>query len=333
MLIKFFRSSYLLHYFTLFALALILWSGAIIHPVDVVASPDVYPFYSIIYFWFGENKLLFSLMGFILLFFEAILINSIITENDIIPKNSLLPGFIYVVLMSFSPELLTLHPVLITNLFLIIIISFVFKMFGKNEPYRFTYKLGFYVGLATLFYLPVYVFLIYIFVVLFLLRLLNWREFIIPIVGFLTLYIFLTVWYYFFDQLDLAWYDYLNFFQNTSLIVLELDFLTIIILSIFAILFMLSIIYLVGRKYYEKSISIRIKLKLTFFFLLFSIIPIIFYAESVIKSLVILAIPLSVFVSFYLSELKKIYILNFLLIFLLILIIINNFHLLDLINL
>ncbi len=329
MLIKFFRSSYLIQYIILFLIALTLGGSSLIYPVDVMPSRDIYPFYSIIYFWLGDFKILFSVMGFIFLFFETLMINNIITENKIVPKNSLLPGFLYVILMSFSPELLTLHPVLIANFFLILILNLVFKIYGQKKPFTLLYKLGLILGVASFFYFPVYLFLIFIFWFLFFLRSLSWRELMIPVVGLITPYIFLVVWYFCFDQLEFVYYDYLKFFQSTELIDIELNIITKMILGIFAILFLFSMIYFAGGKYYEKSISTRKKLKLSFSLLIISFIPIILYGGSMINSLTFLAIPVVVFTSSYLSELKKTYFPNLIIILLILLILINNYHLLD----
>ena len=206
-------------------------------------------------------------------------------------------------------------------------------MYGQKEPYRLLYKLGFLLGLASFFYLPVYLFMLYAFIVLFVLRFFNWREFVIPIVGFLTLYFFLAVWYFWFDQFNFVYTDYLRFFQSFDFIMFGFDILTIIILVIFVLLFLLSTLYLVKGKYYEKAISTREELKLSFIFMLISFIPIILYGGSMINSLIVLAIPLTIFISFYFCELKKIFLLNILTIFLILLMMINNYHLLDILNL
>ncbi|MCD4774113.1 MAG: DUF6427 family protein [Bacteroidales bacterium] len=320
-------------YIILFLIAFVLWGGALLHPVDVIPSQNIYPFYNIIGFWLGDNKILFSVIGFVLLLFEALLINSIITESEIVPKNSLLPGFLYIILMSFSPELLTLHPVLIANLFLIIFINFIFKIYGQIEPLRLLYKLGFVVGVTSAYYFPAYIFLIYIFWILFFLRSLSWRELMIPVVGLITPYIFLTVWYYCIDKLELVYNDYLNFFQKMEIINFEANYITIIILVIFTLLFVFSMMNLAVGKYFEKSISTRKKIKLSFSYLIISLIIIILYGGSVINFIALPAIPIAIIISFYFSELKRIYLLNLLTILLILIIIVNNYHLLDILNL
>ena len=243
MLIKFFRSSYLVHYIVLFFLALILWGGVIIHPVDVIPSSDISPFYSIIHYWLGGNKILFSILGLVLLFIESILINNIVTENDIVNRSSLLPGFLYVLLMSFLPELQTLHPVLIANFFLIILLNIIYKLFGQKVPLKQLYNLGLILGIASFFYFPIYIFIFYILIALFVLRTLSGRELVIPFVGLITPYFFLVVWYYVFEQLDLVFNAYLDFFKNISIIKLEFDVVCIIISAIIIILFILSMLY------------------------------------------------------------------------------------------
>jgi hypothetical protein len=60
-----------------------------------------------------------NLTAVILLWIQAVLINNVCIEHKLSRDNSLFPGLFYVIFISYIPESLTLHPVLLANTFLI----------------------------------------------------------------------------------------------------------------------------------------------------------------------------------------------------------------------
>jgi len=322
MFFKFFRSSYLSQYILLFIFGIILWSKSFIIPTEITEANSIAPFYSIIPYCFDNLKWLAAIIAFILLFFESLLLNKTLADNDIVPKTTLVPAFVYFVFMSWSPFTLTLHPVLIANLFLILVFSYLLRVYGQQDAFRLVFKAGFLSAIASFFYFPAIFIIVLIFISLIIFRILKWREWIISIIGLIVPYIYLTVYYFLFDKLEIMFGNYVAFFEALSQFKFSYDFFTNTIWIIIIILFIISFIY-IRLNIKEKNINIRKKLITTIYFFLITLIIFITNSESINISITI--IPISILISTFLSEIKRTFWFELIFILLMVLIILNNY--------
>ena len=114
MLIRFFRSSYIIQYALLAIIAAALWAGAFIQPQNMPEGVEyVTPLYNLLADLLHEFPRIMVSLAFVLILLEAFILNSILIYHDMVPKNSLLPSFIFILLMSSAPGLLNLYPVLV----------------------------------------------------------------------------------------------------------------------------------------------------------------------------------------------------------------------------
>jgi len=193
---------------------MLLWLDVFINPVQITKTENSSHLFNQIYKLLENFYWINTILAFIILLIEATLLNFIIRNENFISRNSYLPMLIFFVLMSSSSALLTLTPVLFSNFFLIISISIIFNTYDEEEPFLKVFNAGFCIAIASIFYLPSALFLFLIWISFFVFSQYTWRNWLISIIGFITPYLFLIIYYYWFDKLEIFIDDYLMFFMN-----------------------------------------------------------------------------------------------------------------------
>ncbi|HNY07424.1 MAG TPA: hypothetical protein PKL64_04980 [Bacteroidales bacterium] len=303
MFTRIFKSNLALQFFILFLAAFILWVEAFLPQTPQTVYPKII---SIIHFspdWFSGMVWFSKLLALMLVLFEAIYLNLIISENGILPRSTFFVAFIYLILMSHSGNLLTFHPVLLSNLFLILSVRDFFKAFNKDDASTEIYSSVFWVGIASLFNLSAIFFLVFIWFSYITYRLLSWREWAISLFGIITPYLFLIVYNFWFDK-PLLPDDYLYFFRHFRQIVFHPDTILIIFYVLLGLIFLISFPRAMSEVR-DKVISIRKRFTILFNFLFAGIVSLIFSGENFEIQLCILFIPLSVYIAIFLTSVKK----------------------------
>jgi hypothetical protein len=308
MFIKFFRKSYLLQYLALFFISVILWLPGYVKPL--IAQPDLDPFlnpgFSLI-LWLNQKSILAGfLFAFVLVFFSAIMLNRILETYDLIPKNNLIPALVYMVLMSHSTEQQSLNPILISGLCLLVVLYIMFSIYNENEAYSTIFNAGVLIAFSSFFYFPSFIFIFFVWLTFFVYRLYHWREWVIVLAGFITPWLFLLVYFFWSDRLELV-YNALMV-SITGFSTFELNFhlpvLSIITLGFIALLFLWSFLKLAGELQ-EKVISIRKKYWSAFWFLFLGTVTFIFSGSDAVFILSYLAVPVTMFMAYALTHQKK----------------------------
>jgi hypothetical protein len=98
---------------------ILLWIYGFLNPV-VPLTEHAAPLYKLLISGIGNHPFLITLLSFILILCEALLINYIVEKNEIIDTTTYLPALVYIILMSLQPEMFSLHPIIIANLFILL---------------------------------------------------------------------------------------------------------------------------------------------------------------------------------------------------------------------
>ena len=149
------NNPFILIFFLIIGIA--FWFNSFLNPVIIFHPFITTPFYNVLYSIFSINyslKLISVIIAFIVLCIEAVILNSIITQNKLLAKTTYLPILIYLILMSSVSTPLTFSPVLISNLFLLISFQKIFYIYDKEEPFAQIFNIGFLTSIASLFYFP-----------------------------------------------------------------------------------------------------------------------------------------------------------------------------------
>lgn len=203
MLIGKFKSNQPLLYGLLVVIAVFLWIDGFLQ-YDQLGTDTSYgaPLYTPIAAFFDQYRLLNVLLSFVFMLVQAFMLNRIIAGKNLVERNSLLPALMYIVLMSSSFALMGMHPVLFANFFLIIALDKIFDVFSEEDVFLEIFNVGLFISIAAMFFFPALWFILLIISALVIYYFVNVRGFLASIIGFFTPWMFLAVYYYWFDRLD-----------------------------------------------------------------------------------------------------------------------------------
>ena len=329
MLIQFFRKDYILQYVALLFLQLFFWAPAIVFPEQNYLQYQSFtsPGFNLFLFLAGNSPRLYTVMAFVIVFFTAITLNTALDKHQLVTKNNLVTAFIYIILMSHRPTLLSLYPTLIASLFIVIAIYQIFNLYMEKEAYSKIFNISILLAIGSLFYFEIIVLLIFLWLTFNIYRIYFWREWVIPILGFLTVYLFLAVYYFWTDQLGPAiehYHSHLKAFYYFKFN-FTLNYFSITVNAAVYLLALASLINLVARLN-EYTISVRKHYlsSVILLFITFLIILLVGSADSTNISL--LLIPMSIIISGYLMRLRKAFWVDVYIWLLLTLILFHNYY-------
>lgn len=304
MLIRFFKNNSFIQFLGLLVLGFVLWINVFIAPPPIAENAFTSPLYNL-FTSITNNHLVFITLTFIILFIQAIYLNHVLIRHELIQRNSFLAAFVYLVLMSHSLQLQHLYPALISSLFVIAAIDSILEIDLQEDYNRLSFKPGFYLGFASLFYLPILILLLFIWSTLFIFRIQSWRSWFIPVVGLITPYIFLFTYYFCMDTTEIFLNHYKDYFSDIKLIFSSTDGYVRVIITIIVFFTTISLARVLGR-INEQKIVIRKKIKIILNLLLVSIV-ILFLNNDLIIHASVIYIPISIFMTIYFSELRKVF--------------------------
>lgn len=184
MLLRYFSGNKDNGLFLIFFLALIFWLPSFLSselvPVSQVEPMLLYSFFSDIV---TRNVFLSKILGLIFLLFQSYLLVLLSGKFILLKGRSNLPALFFLMIGSFYPGLQQFSEALVGSLFLIISINFFFEAYEKESfSYRF-FDAGLILGLGSLFYAKLILFLPVLWIAAIILRKVNWREYVMPVFG------------------------------------------------------------------------------------------------------------------------------------------------------
>jgi hypothetical protein len=210
MLVRFFRSHQPVLLIIIPLLGLLMWLPAFLHPLPLVVSHPM-PLFELLTKPLISHPFLASLLAFLLLLLQAFLFNFILEKYEFSGKPTYLPALLYIVFASFAPGLLQLHPALIASIFILLALHRILGTYRITNAYAACFEAGFLISLASLFYFPAILCIIFIFIAILLLRPFSGREWIIASLGFLLPCLYVFCYYFVIDGLRFFWADRILF--------------------------------------------------------------------------------------------------------------------------
>lgn len=266
----------------------------------VVASP----LYAYLISLVGHSPIIIILLSVIIVAIEAFLINHILIENELIPRNSTIAAFLFIILSGLFIDFINLNPVLIANLFIISAIWLFMRIYNLADAYPIILNIGTLIGIASLFYFPSIIFLILIWIGFIIYRIIKWREWIISIIGFIIPYIFLISYYFGVNQLNTRLEEYINCLQIinfNSFSPSPFAFVTGIIIGVLFLFSFLKLLLAIN----EKAIRIRKSTSFLIWYMLSSIILFLFSKNYALLGVFMILTPLSIIISIFVNNIKK----------------------------
>ena len=258
---------------------------------------NLLPIYNLLNGWAGMPGVFWSqLLGIILIFLVGLLYNQLILKGDLLPKKGLFVVFIYFMLMlvwenlSFSLMAFALTLLLFNSLLNIT------RLASGQQNYASILNATISISLASMIVPQAILFILFVWLGFFTLRIGAWREWVISLIGLLTPWFYYVVFLFFTDGLVETYEGYLRFFQEFRLNYSGFSNLEIAIYGILAFMVLISVFAFISDAG-ERVISIRKKMWLNVHFLWIGLLVMVLSANSAGLWLPIVFMPVSLIIS------------------------------------
>ncbi|MFH1936286.1 MAG: DUF6427 family protein [Bacteroidota bacterium] len=323
MLIRYFKSSFPGQFVTIGVVGLLLWGVGAIDPPLMPPPDGPVPLYGLLYSWFSGFPYVAMILGFLLVIIQAVWLNYIVSRHDLVPNNTSLAALLFLLFLSLFPSYLTLTPVNITTFFLLFILRAILKAYHQTEPIEMVYTAGFFVALSSFFYLPsllFYGFLLFCFLVY---RSFKWREWLSSLIGLVTPFLYLVMFYFLTDRLSGLFDLYTGFFGQVTMIPQQVEWNNWFLLCLLGLFTLLGLGDTI-RHIREKTVEPRKKSVVLLWMLFWSMLTILFAKSLHLYHLGLLSVCLAVFVTNFYMHLRRSFWLELLLWLLLLALFVNT---------
>lgn len=175
----------------------------------------------------------------ILVLLQALWFNYIVNNHNLLGKPSFLPALLYVTVSGLFTSFLTLSEPLLCNFLVIWMLQKLLEFYKIDGATSTAYDMGLIVGTGTLIYFPFIALFLSIWIGLLIFRAFNWHEWMSALMGVLTVFFFLSVYYYCTDH-TLAFHSLWHSFDA------QIPFITNVYLYRFLVLVPLVLIFILA---------------------------------------------------------------------------------------
>lgn len=275
--------------------ALVLKFPIFIHPVTPALHPEDNYLYRVILHGldaaFHNLPVFYSLLTFLLLVGQAILLNRISNHHKVLPKPNFLPGMSYILITSLLPDWGHFSAPLLVNMVMIWVWYRMMDLYNSHRPGTAIFNIGIWTGIASLLYTPAVSFLLLVLSCLLTMRPFRIREWFVGLLGFTFPYYFLFLILY----LTGTW-KWANIIPSIKFAVPAFPATIWITLGIV----WLVLPFIIGGYFVQKNlnkflIQIRKSWSLLLLFLMVAIVIILISHVTSYENWVIMAVPLAAF--------------------------------------
>lgn len=322
-MIRFLRSSFLAQYMWIVLTAAVLWLPSLILASPPAVADKLSPLYSFFYPYFLLSPRTTVVVTFVFLLFQAFLFNNILASHHLIGRVSSLGTFVYVVLMSLSPDQIIMYPLLLAMPLVLLAVSVMFTMYEHTDNELSIFNASFYIALASMVFFPLALLLLWVFLSLFVLRIIKLRFYIIPFIGFLTPYLLLAVLYLLQNRLLGQARSYADLTASFQWEMSEISPYSWVALGL-VFLMSLKAISLSYSNLVDNNISIRKRKAIMNAMLIIGFLPL-FYQQGTLMQRLVVLVPLAVYLAFSYTFIKKYLTAQIFLAFLIVTALLNNY--------
>ena len=306
MLTRLFRSTQISALVVLGVLALVMgWVSYSFH-FRIVPSNNT-PFYNLILrFYSGLPVSVYFITVMILVISQALHFNWILNKHEVLYKASWMPAAVYLLISTILPPFFWFQPLIFANSILLFAIDKLFYLYKNEYPLAFEFDSCFLMALASLFYFPLIIFIVFYIVSILILRPFSWRDWIVGILGFGLPFFFAFV-YYFWNNMLMSFYERVFISGIKRQIELHSVFVQgyTFTLVLVAVVSALAIIRL-RANFYKNVSKTRLNQQVTIFYFACAVLTILVSREELLYRFCILSLPLSIFIAYYLLSGKRI---------------------------
>lgn len=151
---------------------------------------------------FGRSQAALHAAATVVTIFQIIYFNYVANNRDLYADRSFWPGLMYMLFMHLSYDCLTLSPVLMSTSFLLLAFGTLVKQMDRRGATDEVFEVGFYIGIASLFYLPSALFILWATLSLLFFTGATFRQHSLSVFGFLFPIAAMLLYYYLNNSLD-----------------------------------------------------------------------------------------------------------------------------------
>jgi len=231
------------------------------------------------------------------LIIQALIFNRIINSYGLLGKPTFLPALLYVTAGSLLAPFLLLSPTLICNFLILWMIEKFLSVYKRAEVSSVMFDLGMLVALGTLIYFPFISMLPLMWISLIIFRPFNWREWTAVITGFITIFFFLAVFYYWNDSLDKFYEIWLPLATRfpTNLRINLYDSLVLIPVAIILVLGFFQL----QKNFFRSVVQLRKSFQLLFFMFIIGLASFYLKQNLVLYHFLLCAPPAAALMAYY----------------------------------
>ena len=152
------------------------------------------PIYAFVTSWASENSMYSKALSFLVMIFAAFYLLTINSKHIVIKQRTYLPAFFYILLVSCFISIQRINPAVFAGLFIVFAIDHVFSIYHKENALDNIFRAGFFIGLASIFYVPAVLYLLALLLSIMSIRTFNVREWIASLFGVITPWFFFSLY-------------------------------------------------------------------------------------------------------------------------------------------
>ncbi|MFN5704727.1 MAG: DUF6427 family protein [bacterium] len=253
------------------------------------------------------NKLFNTIFTTLIYFSIGIWLNKIINDYGLLFKNTLLPALVFIIITAIFPTFYTMDAAILIIFLQLLLFITVIKLFKTNQGAQKCFDAGVIVALASLFYFPAIAWIVLVWFSLIIFRPFVWREWVSSILGVLTLYIFLAFYYYWTNRWDdflLLWSPLKGSFWQINVFPRRSDYL-----PLFPIVLILIIAFnKLFENFYKNVLLVRKVQQIMVISILITAFSYYIKPSFKINHFILLAAPMTLFLSYYFLVAKKMWV-------------------------
>ncbi len=227
----------------------------------------------------------------VIIFLQAMLLSRMVIIHRLSRELSLIPGAVFILYCLTILESQVFDYIIVANLFFLLSLNSLFKLYKKYKPIGTIFNAGFWLGIAVMIYFPYAIFFISLIFGLINLRNFDYKEFLQLLLGFLCSIFLAGVAFYFFDLLEV----YKNYLlANVSIPSFSLDDTILWIKPGLLLITILLLIVMQNSIRKKKKYDAIRKIELTYSLLLLSALSLFFSSDLSISHLIICSVPIGI---------------------------------------
>lgn len=252
---------------------------------------------------FGRSQLAYQVLGLLLVMFQSAYFSYSLQRYNLYNDRTHLPAVLYVLCATLFFDSYTLSPVLLGLTFLLIALNGFFAQLQKDGIENDSFGVGFYLGVATLFYIPFAWFAVFAFTGFLLLSAVRLRKFLLLLFGFGLPVIIVLLVFYLLNGYDAIYYNWIAVFLERNIqYYVDLQTLIIVVLPL-AVLLLLSATQLLRGN--TRSVNFQIRCQQLMFFWLLTAVASLAFAPDLAPYAFLIFVPPTAFFGTYFFLLAK----------------------------